>query len=168
MPRTKRKDSRILTTRPMPMAGPRARVEVNLAESPLSWLRARRMISDRQFDAGEALRRDYELSGLPPCVTMRWDAAPRAKAARGAPLGIDPTLAQLDAKRRFDCAVAAVGGGLDAILWRIVCAGEGLRDAEGALGWPTRAGKVVLLIALDRLADHYRLPGGADATSKVA
>jgi len=168
MPRIKRKDARMLATRPMPMAGPRGRVEVNLAESPLSWLRARRMISDRQFDAGEALRRDYELSGLPPCVTMRWDAAPLARPARGAPLGIDPTLTQLDAKRRFDRAVASIGGGLDAILWRVVCAGQGLRDAEGALGWPNRAGKVVLLIALDRLADHYRLPGVATGASQVA
>jgi hypothetical protein len=41
----------------------------------------------------------------------------------------------------------------------VLCAGEGLRAAEGALGWPARAGKLVLVIALDRLADHYRLPG---------
>ncbi|HYD38885.1 MAG TPA: DUF6456 domain-containing protein, partial [Allosphingosinicella sp.] len=41
--------------------------------------------------------------------------------------------------------------------WRAVCAGEGMRSAETALGWPARAGKLVLLMALDRLADHYRL-----------
>ncbi len=33
----------------------------------------------------------------------------------------------------------------------------GMRDAEQALGWPARAGKLVLTIALDRVADHYRL-----------
>jgi hypothetical protein len=43
------------------------------------------------------------------------------------------------------------------MLWRVVCAGEGMRDAEQALGWPARAGRVVLALALDRLADHYRL-----------
>jgi Domain of unknown function (DUF6456) len=39
-------------------------VTVNLAESPLGWLRARGMLSERQFVAGEALRRDYERAGL--------------------------------------------------------------------------------------------------------
>jgi hypothetical protein len=66
-------------------------------------------------------------------------------------------LLQLAARRRFEEAVAAVGDGLTEILWRVVCAGEGMREAERALGWPARAGRVVLGIALDRLADHYRL-----------
>jgi hypothetical protein len=30
--------------------------------------------------------------------------------------------------------------------------------AEKALAWPARAGRLVLTLALDRLADHYRLP----------
>ena len=55
-------------------------------------------------------------------------------------------------------AVAAAGNGLADVLWRVVCAGEGLSAAEKALGWPARAGKLVLGMALDRLADHYRLP----------
>ncbi len=32
-----------------------------------------------------------------------------------------------------------------------------MRDAESALGWPARAGKLVLTIALDRIADYYRV-----------
>jgi hypothetical protein len=32
-----------------------------------------------------------------------------------------------------------------------------MRDAEQALGWPARAGKLVLGMALDRLADFYRM-----------
>jgi hypothetical protein len=123
----------------------------------LGWLKARGLVSERQFDAGETLRADWERAQLGPAVTMRWDVAP--KGPRGA--AIDPAAAsdaQIAARRRFDEAVAAAGPGLADILWRIVCAGEGMREAERALGWPARAGRLVLGLALDRLADHYRLP----------
>ena len=84
---------------------------------------------------------------------MRWDAAPRN--AGGQP--IDPTVAQLSARDRFDGAIRAAGPGLADILWRVVCAGEGLVAAEKALGWPSRAGKLVLTLALDRVAGWYRV-----------
>jgi hypothetical protein len=130
-------------------------VTVNLAESPLGWLRSRGHVDARQFDAGEQLRGDWERAQLAPAVTMRWDAARTARAPGSAEGQLDPTQTQIAAKRRFDAAVAAVGPGLGDILWRIVCAGEGMREAEAALGWPARAGKLVLGLALDRLADHY-------------
>ncbi|MET3713571.1 hypothetical protein ABIC65_004303 [Sphingomonas trueperi] len=132
-------------------------VTVNLGESPLDWLRARGHVDARQYEAGERLRGDYETASLGPSVTMRWDPAPREGGRRSAPEPLDPTLAQIAAKRRFDAAIAAVGGGLSDILWRVVCAGEGLGAAEKGLGWPSRAGKLVLCLALDRVADHYRL-----------
>ena len=68
-----------------------------------------------------------------------------------------PTAAQIDAKRRFHDAVSHAGPGLGDILWRVVCAGEGMRDAETALGWPARAGTLVLTFALDRVANYYRI-----------
>ena len=64
---------------------------------------------------------------------------------------------QIAAKDRFDGACAAAGKGLEDILWRTVCAGEALPDAEKALGWPARSGKLVLRLALDRVADFYRI-----------
>jgi len=88
---------------------------------------------------------------------MKWDAPPAEGGARGAPLPNDPSEAQLAAKRRFEAAVAAVESGLGDVLWRIVCAGEGMREAEQALGWPARSGRLVLGLALDRLADFYRI-----------
>jgi hypothetical protein len=132
-------------------------VTVNLAESPLSWLRSRGQLNPRQCEAGERLRTDYETASLGARVTMRWDAAPRMGRRRGSPEALDPTLAQISAKRRFDAAVGAAGPGLADILWRVVCAGEGLSAAEKGLGWPSRAGKLVLGLALDRVADHYEL-----------
>ena len=82
----------------------------------------------------------------------------RRQSEAGERLRADYERAQLAAKRRFDAAVAAVGRGLVDVLWRTVCAGEALPDSERALGWPARSGRLVLTLALDRLADHYRLP----------
>lgn len=131
-------------------------VTVNLGESPLGWLMARGMVSERQFAAGERLRVDWTLAGLGPRVTMRWDASPTG--GKGMPHDRpDPALAQIDARCRFDGAVAHAGKGLEDILWRVICAGEGLAAAEAALGWPKRAGKLVLGLALDRVADYYRI-----------
>ena len=140
----------------MRQPGARGRsVTVNLAESPLSWLAARGLVDARQVEAGERLRADYERASIAPRITMRWAA--RVDGGDGGDR-LDPASAQIAAKRRFDAAVAAAGPGLADVLWRVVCAGDPLPAAEKALGWPARAGRVVLTLALDRLADHYRLP----------
>lgn len=136
---------------------PARSVMVNLAESPLGWLFSRGLLSNRQFDAGERLRADWERAQLAPNVTMTWDSAPIARGRGGVASTPDPSGAQIDAKRRFDDAIAFAGAGLADILWRVVCAGEGMRIAETALGWPARSGKLVLTIALDRLAEYYRI-----------
>ena len=134
----------------------RRTVTVNLAESPLGWLRSRGHVDARQFEAGERLRADYEKAALGARVTMHWDGSPRAPRGSPSP-GLDPTLTQIAAKRRFDAAIVAAGPGLADILWRVICAGEGMVAAEKALGWPSRAGKLVLGLALDRVASHYGL-----------
>lgn len=136
---------------------PRRSVTVNEVESPLGWLRSRGHLSLRQFEAGEQLRQDWERANLSPQVTMRWDPAPVAKGPRGPEVGLCLSEHQMAARKRFEEAVEAAGPGLADILWRVVCAGEGMREAETALGWPARAGKLVLAMALDRIADYYRL-----------
>ncbi len=133
---------------------PRRTVTVNLAESPLAWLHARGHLNDRLFDAGEALRADYERAQLSASITMRWNPV-RVKST-----GTDGLAAnerQIAARQRFDGAIRAAGKGLEDILWRVVCAGEALPDAEKTLGWPARSGKLVLRIALERVADFYRI-----------
>jgi hypothetical protein len=156
---------RMLVERPLPRVGsarvgrrgaPRS-VTVNLAESPIGWLRARAMISARQLEAGEKLRRDWEQAGYGPKVTMDWAAPARDKASRRSPPPLHPTVRQAAAGRRVDSAMKAVGTGLTDLLWRLVCAGEGMSEAEAALGWPRSTARIVLCIALDRLADHYRI-----------
>lgn len=132
-------------------------VTVNAAESPLGWLLSRGLVTQRQYDAGERLRADWERAQLSPRVTMSWNAAPVARSRGGSSAAPDLSGSQIDAKRRFDAAIASAGAGLADILWRVVCAGEGMRDAETALGWPARAGKLVLVFALDRVADYYRI-----------
>ena len=134
----------------------RRRVTVNLAESPLSWLFARGHLSERQFAAGEQLRADWERAQLSPGMTMRWEPVRvRSTGERG----LSGAERELAAKARFDDAVTAAGAGLADVLWRVVCAGETLPVAEKALDWPVRSGKLVLRLALDRVADQYRLPG---------
>lgn len=119
-------------------------VTVNVTESPLGWLFARGHLSQRQFDAGERLRFDYERGSLSQRVTMAWDAAPVARGRGGSALAPDLSGSQIDARARFQWAIDRAGPGRADILLRIVCAGEGMPDVETALGWPARAGKLVL------------------------
>ncbi len=129
-------------------------VTVNLAESPLAWLHARGHLSERLFDAGEALRADYERAQLSANITMRWDPV-RVKGTGDR--GLSPGEKQIAARQRFDGAITAAGKGLEDILWRVVCAGEALPEAEKGFGWPARRGKLVLKIALERVAEFYRI-----------
>ncbi|MGB5484944.1 DUF6456 domain-containing protein [Parasphingorhabdus sp.] len=165
-----RSDPRLLSERALPQDGEerddrepkrmRARsVTVNLSESPLGWLHARGHLSDRQFDAGEKLRTDWERANLAPRITMRWDAAPVAGGKRSSPAILNESEVLIAAKLRFDKAIDHLGSDLADIAWRIICGGEGIPVAEKNLGWPARSGKLVLKIALDRLAIFYRLPG---------
>lgn len=129
-------------------------VTVNLAESPLTWLHAHGHLDDRLFDAGERLRADYEAAQIAPSITMRWDPV-RIRGTGGDDLTAGER--QLAARRRFDGAMAAAGKGLDDIIWRVVCACETLPVAEKALDWPARSGKLVLRLALERVAGFYRI-----------
>jgi hypothetical protein len=132
----------------------RRSVAVNLRESPIAWLHARGHLETRLFEAGEALRADYERAQLAPSVTMRWDPV-RVKTTGDT--GLTASEKQIAAKRRFDGALDAAGKGLEDVLWRVVCAGDSLPDAEKGLGWPARSGKLVLKLALERVADFYRI-----------
>jgi hypothetical protein len=54
-------------------------------------------------------------------------------------------------------ALQAVGPRLAGVLIDVCCELKGLEEAEKVNDWPQRAGKVVLQLALTRLARHYGL-----------
>ena len=117
------------------------------------------IVTARQFDAGERLRGDWERAQLAPRVTMAWDAAPVARGRGGSAPEPDLNGAQLDAKRRFDHAIAARRARALPIFYGGSSArARGCAKPKRALGWPARAGKLVLTFALDRVADYYRIP----------
>ncbi|MEB3415343.1 DUF6456 domain-containing protein [Alteriqipengyuania sp. WL0013] len=154
--------TRQFVERELTSEGPRTRgtaprrgrsVTVNQAESPVAWLYARGHLEERLFAAAERLRADWERAQLAPSVTMRWDPV----RVKGGEQNLTRSERQLVAKQRFDGAIALAGKGLEDILWRVVCAGETLPTAEKALAWPARSGKLVLRLALERVADFYRI-----------
>ena len=61
------------------------------------------------------------------------------------------------ARERFGKAASALGLGLSDAAIRICCFHEGLEATERRMGWSARSAKVVLKLALQRLADHYGL-----------
>ena len=141
-------------------------VSVNQGESPLGWLLRRKgaggktLISEEEYAAGERLREDFTRAQLNPRVTSDWtrpiNDLPRASYGVHEVAG-----AALAARRRVHAALEAVGPGLAEPLVAICCRLEGLEAVEAAYAWPQRAGKIVLKIALERLARHYGLLRGA-------
>jgi hypothetical protein len=138
------------------------------AESPLLWLAQRRdgngqpLISQEELAAGERLRQDFELAQLSPRVTALWGVEGTVSTTGGRRSGLPPdglpTVERvLQARTRLDRALKAAGEGLATILLEVCCLERGLEAAERRLGWPSRSGKVVLRLALARLALHYGL-----------
>jgi hypothetical protein len=136
---------------------------MNESESPLAWLRRRRdkegkpLISGEQFDAGERLRRDFWFAQMTPKVTSSWDSPMSSRRERRvAPgAGIELQDRVIAARERVRLALKAVGPELCGILIDVCCHLKGLEEAERSAGWPQRSGKVVLQLALTRLARHY-------------
>ena len=88
-------------------------------------------------------------------MTQNWDKFLTASTqGTQAPSG-GPGYGPEAARDRVSKALEALGPGLADIVFRCCCFLEGLEAAEKRLGWSARSGKVVLAIALQRLADHY-------------
>jgi hypothetical protein len=140
----------------------RANVIVDEAESPLAWLARRRgrdgraLIEPHQLQAGERLRADFTRANLMPRTTSNW-ASPISSDRRGA--GGDRSSAftetMVAARQRVHQALDAVGPEFAGLLLDVCCFLKGLEDIERERCWPARSAKVVLQLALERLARHY-------------
>ncbi|MCC0063971.1 MAG: helix-turn-helix domain-containing protein [Defluviimonas sp.] len=162
---------RIWAERPVMEPGSQTprRLRYNLAESPMAVLARRRdkdgtaFLSPEMVAAGERLREDFELAQMGPRVAQNWDRFltggdrgqfnPAAALGGGAP----------GARDRVAAALRDLGPGLGDMVLRCCCYLEGLEAAEQRLGWSARSGKIVLRIALQRLARHYQEAYGGKA-----
>ncbi|MBA5779052.1 DNA replication protein [Stappia sp. F7233] len=141
--------------------GGRHSAMVNLKESPLAWLHFRKgkagkpLIDAAQFEAGERLRGDYSFAAIRPgLASMRWGEPKTDSGSKGLRDLSDETL---DARARVERALATVGPELSGVLVDVCCFLKGLETVESERRWPARSAKLVLTLALDRLARHYGL-----------
>ena len=143
-------------------------VLVNESESPLAWLARRKgrngraMIGAEQFIAGERLRADFTRGHMTPRVTSSWTAMGRTNGSGGGAGEMTDLI--IASRQRVRLALDACGPEFSGLLLDVCCFLRGLEDVERERGWPPRSAKVVLQLALDRLARHYGLRGDASGT----
>lgn len=133
----------------------------NVAESPLTWLRARRgkdgrpLLSEAQYLAGERLRGDFERGMLSRRITTNWDLV--GSGGRSANVEAELSDGALAARQRYHAALDAVGPELGSMLAQVCCLSAGIEQAERLLDLPQRSGRAVLGLGLTALARHYGL-----------
>jgi hypothetical protein len=152
-----------------------ARVTVDEAESPLAWLARRRgrdgrpLIEPHQLQSGERLRADFTRANMMPRTTANW-TNPIASGRRGAGGERASTFTEttIAARQRVNNALNAVGPEFSGLLIDVCCFLKSLADIERERAWPMRSAKVVLQLALDRLARHYGYAGETTGRDRAA
>jgi hypothetical protein len=142
-----------------------ATVTVDENESPLAWLARRKgrdgraLIEPTQLQAGERLRAEFTRAQMMPRITSSWSAAVTDGSRGLSPVTFTETV--IGARQRVRAALDAVGPEFAGLLVDVCCFLKPMLNVERDRGWPARSGKVVLQLALDRLARHYGLGGVA-------
>jgi hypothetical protein len=149
----------------------RATVTVDEAESPLAWLARRRgrdgraLIEPHQLAAGERLRADFTFAQMMPRTTSNWDS-PVTNGGGGGGAGYATDM-MIAARQRVRHALDAAGPEFAGLLVDVCCFLKGLEDIERERLWPARSAKIVLQLALDRLARHYGLMSAARGAARA-
>ncbi len=132
----------------------------NDSESPLLWMRRRKgkdgapLINASAFAAGERLRQDYTMANMTPRVTADWSNPSCGSRSGGAGTAhFSDTM--IAASQRVDHALIACGPEFSGVLLDLCCFLKGLEQIEREHVWPARSAKVVVNLALARLARHY-------------
>jgi hypothetical protein len=144
---------------------------VNEAESPLAWLARRKDRDGRPFVlpgqllAGERLRADFTRAGLTPRMTANWGAPVERMRGSGSD-GMTIADVVIAAKERLARTLDAVGPEFAGLLLDTCCFLKGLETVERERSWPPRTARIVLSLALDRLARHYGIEVEARGPSR--
>lgn len=122
-------------------------------EFPLDMYLGRKIITDRQYDAGNTLRCDYEDGQILSCMPYDGTPAPKTYGPRTWPAR------QIEAAGAYSSALDAIGKTTEEWLKRLCCHGQ----AADEIFQINRGNKVAMSraygrvqVALDILADHYR------------
>lgn len=131
----------------------------HLAITPLQWLQARGRgkafgLNDMELQAGERLHDDFCRAERSPHQTMDWSRpvyvdGSASNKADDIPQGV------LDAQKRMAQALAYIGPGLADMAVEVCCLESGLEATEKKYALPRRSAKLMLKLALMRLAVHY-------------
>ncbi len=135
----------------------------NRTQTVLDRYLLRREISDRQYDAGNRLYRQWRASGSQMSVTGHY--GPRLGHSQ------DKSEFQIDMRGRVDAALRDVGKQLSAVLVHVCLCDLPARNWALGIGGAPQAGIVVLRLALEALADHYekgRKTAGSGVDREIA
>lgn len=129
---------------------------VNRDESALSRLARMKkhdgtpLIDAASVAAGERLAADIMRAGMMPGITMRWDATGSSGDHR-----TSPTDLMIAARQRVEAALDSAGHDLAGLLLDVLAFSKGVEDIERERRWPQRSAKIIIALALSRLAAHY-------------
>lgn len=150
-------------------------IRVPLSARPLPQRRAPRPASatpSHQMEAAERLAEDFQCGQMTPRITSNWDRAAlgavSAGTRDGSGRGVDVSERISAAQERVRRALADAGPEFADVLIGLCCLETGIEAFESERGWPRRSAKLVLGLALDRLARHYGIVARGPTSGRIS